>query len=188
MWHMNSQHSCGHPGKVWKQLENFISRAARKESISPHLFLHFYVFENCMDSPRFCKHCSKCSRVSHCKNPCSDLKVYIHKKKGQSYLDIIISDNFFIKILRKKISEELDKIWYLVIFHSLLTCFIYSSIHPSLTETNLDAELTISFIYKPINLLKYSAFLFLLCSLQIEERTSGEIQDTDYKKHSESWY
>lgn len=87
MRHMNSQHGYGHAGKVWKQLENCINGATRKNSISPHLFLHFYIFENCMDSPRFCKHCSKCSCVSHCKNPRSDLKIYMHKKR-QSYLDV----------------------------------------------------------------------------------------------------
>lgn len=146
MWHMNTQHSYGHWGKVGKQLENCINRSTRKESISPHLFLHFYIFENCMDSPRFCKHCSKCSCVSHCKNPCSNLKMYIHKKKRQSYLDIIISNNFFVKTMRLKKSEELHKTWYLVISYSLLTCFFIHPSIPSLTKTNLDAEITLSYL------------------------------------------
>lgn len=180
MWHTNSQHSYGHPGKIWKQLKNCIKRSTRKEFISPHLFLHFYIFENRMDSPRFCKHCSKCSCVSHCKNPCSDLKMYIHKKRTKLLRYHNFRQLFLSRPWDKKKSEELHKTWYLVISHSLLTCFFTHLSIPSLIKPNLDAELTISFIYKPINLLKYSAFLKkFIVFLEIEERTNGVTQETD---------
>lgn len=88
--HEQSQHQYGNPGNTAKQLENGINRSMKKKEFhSPHLFLHFYVFENCVNSPRFCKHCSKCSCISHCKNPCSNLKKYIYKKKKDK--DILFS-------------------------------------------------------------------------------------------------
>lgn len=126
-----SQHKYGHSVKVAKQLENSINRAMRKEITSPHLFLHFYIFENCMNSPRFCKHCSKCSCVSHCKNPCSDLKIYMYKKR-QSHLIFGRQcghhhfSQLFSQDLKKKIFKNLTKIltFQNCLIHRLLCFFL----------------------------------------------------------------
>lgn len=170
---MTSQLKHGHPGKVAKQLQNYINRSIRKEFTSPHLFLHFYVFENCVNSPRFCKHCSKCSCVSHCKNPCSDLKKNIYKKRQSN---LIFSrqcgyhhfSQLFSQDLEKKIFKEINKnVDVSELYHSLFSCFFSPPSIPSPSIMNPDAELTILFISKNTTLLQNSAFFsLLLCSVQ----------------------